>query len=369
MLIDIEVRGFGRIARPTFNLIKTSLASQGEIKNELRLIESGSLDSLPNLSTLNCPIVKKATDSFGADSSLDSYEGKIKCVKTFTLLEIKAGGERGAIWQDDTHNYNWLVASGRAKGEHKDHDDFYNRLGRADSGGSIGDILPSKEDYDQLATELDRSVTHQLQVSIAEVCNQMLEETLETGTSCEQILISVDGKDKKSGNSAGHISELTRVKLEFEESTFVDDADGCEATPLEACVVITFDHADPSAISLNRVAEINFLAAMQIEREKLEAITENNGNIWYFMEITREKLSERQDNLLSALINGTTLDDLDPSRRHWAPKEDIADGSVNNHPVRSLCGTYFTPITNGDEYLECAKCNELYSKLEPAPST
>lgn len=369
MLIDIEVRSLGRIARPTFNLIKNNLANQGEIKNELRLIESGRLYDLPNLSTLNCSIVKKAADSFGADSSLDSHEGKIKCVKTLTLLEIKAGGERGAVWQDDKHRYNWLVASGRAKGEHKDHDDFYNRLGRADSGGSIGDILPSKEDYDQLATELDRFVIHQLQVSIAEVCNQMLEETLETGSSCHHILMSVDGKDKKTGNSAGHISELTRVHLEFEESTFVDDADGCETVPLESCFVITFHHADLGAVNRNIVSELNFLAAMQIEREKLEAATTNNGDIWYFMEITREELSERKDNLLSALSDDTTLDNLDPSRRHWAPKEDITDGSVNNHPVRSLCGTYFTPITNGDKYLECEKCNELYSKLEPAPST
>lgn len=120
-----------RRARPTLRVLREELPSDWETPYVLRAVERGDIESAQPLNQLGHPILQKAAASFSDDPSQDTYVMPIAAVSSELLLEIKTGAWRAGVWVGD--DACWVVAVGRAKGNHADHDDFYRRLERLGS--------------------------------------------------------------------------------------------------------------------------------------------------------------------------------------------------------------------------------------------
>ena len=99
------------------------------------------------MSELAHPIVRKAVGSFGPVAAEYNFIGPIASATTERLLEIKQSQWRGGIWQDTETGVCWLVVAGLAKGGHQDHDDFYNRVKRANDSFGLKPWLPTEADH------------------------------------------------------------------------------------------------------------------------------------------------------------------------------------------------------------------------------
>src|SRR5699024_7236222 len=117
--------------------------------------------------------------SFGNDATDDTYVGRIAACRSVSLLEIKVGQWRGGVWIDEEQGVAWLVAGGLAKGNHKDHDDFYERLARLDQAGRATSLLPTSIDQ----TLLKRETAARLLTAWEQSIQRQVLDALQTITS------------------------------------------------------------------------------------------------------------------------------------------------------------------------------------------
>jgi hypothetical protein len=127
-----------RRARPTLRLIEEDLTTDWEMPEARRLLAEGAYDRLHPLSELKHPVISKAVESFGSDPDRDNYVGPVLASTKVPLLEIKASQWRGGVWEDKSTGVRWLVVAGLAKGDHQDHDDFYQLLSTGPTGKREG---------------------------------------------------------------------------------------------------------------------------------------------------------------------------------------------------------------------------------------
>ncbi|GMA18682.1 hypothetical protein [Arsenicicoccus piscis] len=139
-----------RQARPTLRVLREDLGSGWTDPFPQRLLSSGGdLQNLMPLSALPHPLVRKAAECFADGGGLDTSEGPIRSAPAaFPLSEIKVNQWRGGVWRD-AQGTHWLVVAGLAKCDHKDADDFYQRVGLIDAD-RIDQLRPTEEDREVL---------------------------------------------------------------------------------------------------------------------------------------------------------------------------------------------------------------------------
>lgn len=187
-----------RRARPTVRVLREDLTDGWESAWVQRTLTGPALTGLHPVSELPHPLVRKAAESFGNDATDDTYVGRIAACRSVSLLEIKVGQWRGGVWIDEEQGVAWLVAGGLAKGNHKDHDDFYERLARLDQAGRATSLLPTSIDQ----TLLKRETAARLLTAWEQSIQRQVLDALQTITSGGTVRFGVDHPNGARGEIA-----------------------------------------------------------------------------------------------------------------------------------------------------------------------
>lgn len=155
-----------RRARPTLRLLADDLVDGWSEARPKRALAAGRLDELCPLAELPHPLIAKARGMFGSDPEGDTYHQTIACAARLGFLEVRAGQWRGAIWTDPDNGVRWLVASGLARGEHTDDDDFYVQLAQVLETGREETLLPDDRDRRLLKLETANSLVRAWELSL-----------------------------------------------------------------------------------------------------------------------------------------------------------------------------------------------------------
>ncbi len=329
-----------RRARPTLRVLQEDLRDGWESSHAPPRAGAEGLDPLSPLSELPHPIIRKAAESFGDKPADDTYVGPIKSSTRINLLEIKTGQWRGGVWIDPDTDVCWLVAAGLAKGGHTDHDDFYQRLKRANESGEIDRWTPTdrrppaaqagnrslllndwERDIQRRALEALRSASREATATFAlphpssptgrfGECILTLTQTDEPGFRYEEFIVEVE------------------LANEFRASAL-----GWQAT-IRVLIAI-----NPPETGWDRVGDtystIADVGSLALRLNQLQAITD------------RGELAQSRPN----------------DRAHYAHRRNLALSTVVGLGVQSMCGIFFVPYQNHESFPRCEVCEERFLSL------
>jgi len=297
------------------------------------------LDPFSPLSDLRHPIIRKAAESFGAEQVDDLHEGAIRSSTDFSLLEIRRGQWRGAVWVDQD-DWPWLVAAGLAKGGHDDRDDFYEVVKRANDARVIGDWLPTEEDRQQLKRERVAALIPDWELEIQRRTLAAL-ESIATGGGIELILPHPQDAAEVFGSATITIeqhadTDYAREDLHVEFRL----ADHFRASDLGWIATIrVLISISPPEISWDRVGEtfstVDDIGHASARADELRAITD------------RRELASSSTN----------------DRAHYAHRRNLADAAIDGVAVRSMCGVYFVQTRDWETLERCEACETRWTSL------
>jgi hypothetical protein len=300
----------------------------------------GGLDPLSPLSELHHPIIRKAAASFTDDPTHDKYVGRIRSCTRFVMLEIRAGQWRGGVWVDPDTGVCWLVAAGLAKGGHADHDDFYERVRRADESGDIDKWLPTHDDRRQLRRETAATL--------------MIDWELDIQRRVLEALRAITG----GGTATVVLPHPTNLERPFGVCT-VTMVQADEPGFRREEVVVEIDLANEY-----RAANLGWQATMRV----LISISPPETG-WDRVGDTYSTINEigslvlRVDELRTVTDRGELAQSRPNDRAHYAHRQNLALSSIAGLGIRSLCGVYFVPYQDHEALPRCTTCEERYQAL------
>ncbi|MFT3943676.1 MAG: DUF3039 domain-containing protein [Ancrocorticia sp.] len=170
-----------RTARPTLRVIREDLTSGWSTPYFLRMLDKGEVSALHPFPSLPHPLIARAADSFGEEPQEDHHEGPVRSAGKYNLKEIKDGQWRGGVWAQD--EVCWLVVAGLAKGEHKDHDDFYKKVERLSDERASEIFRPTEEDIHLWRREVAATKMSEWDLRVQRLMTDLLERALSVGSS------------------------------------------------------------------------------------------------------------------------------------------------------------------------------------------
>ena len=329
-----------RRARPTLRLLAEDLTAGWDSPQPARQLTSHAYDELHPLSELPHPIIAKATESFGPIAENDSFVGPIASSTTLRLLEIKAGQWRGGVWRDPETGVHWLVVAGKAKGEHQDRDDFYQRVQRENDNGDPNRWLPTDHDTHLLKQETAARLVTEWELSVQ---RQMLDalRAVQAGGST-RVTVSHPHPDK------GTLAQLTLVVTPVRETDY--KADEIE---LEVNTVMPY-----AGSHLTWHLTVRVLISVSPPEQGWDRYKDTYTNIAEPGEWTR-RVTE-----LESLVADGKLAESEPGQHcHYAHREHLAGRTIEGQAVRALCGAFFVPIQDHEKLPRCPQCEERYNEL------
>jgi hypothetical protein len=329
-----------RRARPTLRLIEEDLAVGWESPQPLRLLADGARDGLHPLSELPHPIITKAAESFGPDAASDNYVGPVACSARLRLLEIKIAQWRGGVWKDPGTGVHWLVVAGLAKGGHRDHDDFYERVKRENDGGDPERWLPTAEDHRLLKRETAARLMTEWELGVQEQALKALREVRSGGSTRITVPHPVPGN--------GSLAQFTLAVTAIRE-------DGYEADEIEAEIVPASSHAG-SNLAWRLTTRI--LISLSPPEQGWDRYKNSYANIaepgWWAKRVAE----------LEALVAGRELAESEPGRHsHYVHRTHLAGNTIEGKAVRAICGVFFVPAQDHQALPTCPACKEQYDAL------
>ncbi|MDM4763645.1 DUF3039 domain-containing protein [Galbitalea sp. SE-J8] len=320
-----------RHGRPTLRVLRDDLGMA---------ISSEGLDPHSPLIEIDHPIIKKAAESFGADPAADLHEGPIRSSRRNRLLEIKQSQWRGGVWIDDATGEPWLVAAGIAKGDHKDHDDFYQRLARADESGATDAWLPTDADKRQLRREAAAMLVVEWELTVQRAVLAVLKRAL----GAREITFSLPHPKSEEPDLGTVTVTVDRVRDPDYDS---DD------------LLVEIDLVDRHKGSrLGWTAELRVLTTL----EPRQMAWDSGGGI-YSPKLDAGRLDERVAEL-QRLVDANELAAPVPNElAHYSHRRNLAEATVEGKGVRSLCGQYFVPTRDHETTPRCPVCEERFSAL------
>lgn len=325
-----------RRARPTLEVIANQLTNGWRDAWPQRAVQEGSFAELHPLSELPHPLIAKAADSFGTDPSSDNSPGLIKSATTLSLHEVRISQWRGGIWCDPDTGVHWLVVAGLAKGNHLDHDDFYEKVKRLDESKSLATLLPSEADKTLLKRETAARLRSDWLLKIQTQVSSALKTALE---------------ERKSSFRIAH--PVVAEKHFAEVSIEVDREDDIHT------VTVSFDFANEfKADSLSWDSTIQVLSAISPPQEGWDV-----AHGLYFVYAEDGYLSKRVSELAEMSSSRRLAESRPGEFAHFTHSAHIAGATVEGEAVVSMCGYYFVPYRNPDDYNQCPRCREEYERL------
>jgi hypothetical protein len=329
-----------RRARPTLRVIHDDLSAGWESSPAQALAGVGGLDPLSPLSELPHPIIRKALESFGDDPERDNYVGLIKSSTRFALLEIKSGQWRSGVWVDPDTGVCWLVAAGLAKGDHTDHDDFYERVKRANESGQIDRWLPTDDDRRQLKRETAARLLPDWELDIQ-----------------RRVLVAL--RAVSVGGTAALLFPTRRTRQANSESARSPCRKCTNLTSNNEEVVVEVDLENKfRASSLGWQATLRVLVAISPPETDWDRAGDTYSTIGEIGSLVSRL------NQLQAIIERGQLAQSHPNdMAHYAHRRNLTHSSVAGFAVRSMCGVYFVPYQDHESLPKCAVCDERYLAL------
>lgn len=301
-----------------------------------RLLNDGAHDELHPISELPHPIIAKATESFGANEADDNFVGSIGSSTKLRLLEIKQSQWRGGVWIDEETGVCWLIVAGLAKGGHKDHDDFYQRILRENNSTNLEHWLPTTDDLRLLKSETAARLMTEWELSTQRKIRDVFQDIHSGGLQ----RISIDHPIPTRGLFA-------TIDIQISST---EDTD-------EVTVVIEPSH---TAAGSNLLWKLTTRVLISINPP--EQIWDRYRNTYYSLDEAGTWLDRLTE--LNALVKANELAQSIPgSVSHYSHRKHPAGSTITGKAVRSLCGAFFVPTQDHTKLPQCPECKESYTKL------
>ena len=341
-----------RTARPTLRVLTEDLAGEGTLKNVLRSLGRADTDDLGSLCDLPHPIIAKAATDIGEDPTQDSHEGLIRGSTTYRLFEVKSGQWRGGVWPDDEGSAHWLVVAGLAKGDHKDHDDFYARVERAQgSEGACQTWLPTAEDRRLLRREILASTRIALMLDIQRLVLDALSTALASGSAAFDILLPAEGK-LRDARVEQRLLTSVEMTMTPERSSQIDTDD----------LVVSFN--TPPA---RRASELEWDVRMRVLISLMPPEQGWDGDDFAYWNMAEPGAWQARVQRLQELVTQGFLEESVPGRAaHRAHRRGLTHRSIEGKAVRGLCGVPFVPRQDHESLPACEACEAEWQAL-PQP--
>jgi hypothetical protein len=329
-----------RRARPTLRTLVDDLTSGWTSPQPQRHLRDKRYDELHPLSELPHPIVAKAAASFGPDLAGDSFVGQIVSVTQLRLLEIKSAQWRGAIWEDSESGVCWLVAAGLAKGEHKDHDDFYQEAKRENDSGDIARWLPTDEDQRLLRRETAARLITEWELAVQRQVLEALRLVHDGGRQRLEVV-----HPRYAGQKLA-VVELTVTAVR---------EDGYAAD--EILLQISAVHGSIGS-NLEWQLTTRVLTTLSPPVQGWDRYKDTYSNIaepgaW------TERIAE-----LGALVEADELAVSQPgTSSHYVHARHLAGSTIEGRAVRAMCGVYFVPMQDHESIPKCETCATRFAEL------
>jgi len=242
-------------------------------------------------------------------------------------MEVRTSQWRAGVWLD-SEGVQWVVIAGLAKGGHRDHEDFYQRLERqCDTERGRKALLPTDEDARLLKRETAARVLTDWELAVQALAVDLLAGALHHG--CHRVVVPHPTKT----------IPLAEVELEF------ITGDGIEE------FVLSFINNTRQGTHLAYVMERRLLISIAPPEQEWDLA----GGIYSAMEESGH-CARQIERLRDASRERRLLDSDRGHVAHRVHRRHIGDASVDGRAVRSLCGVYFVPLTDPDALPECEEC-------------
>lgn len=325
-------------ARPTLRLLR-ALSDGWEDAFQHRAVSEERWDDVQPLSSLRHPILLKCRNTFEAKPHDRRSRRPIACSRDLRLEEIRFSQWRAAIWLDDD-GVQWIVAAGRAKGNHEDREDFYEILDRQCSTEEGRDaLLPTDADRNLLKRETAARILTDWELSLQPIVARLLENAVTTGRSRTAIPHPI------------HSRLLTELELEVAIGADVEE------------FVLTFiNHQQPGS-PLAYALERRLLISIAPPEQDWDV----GSGIYAAMEAPGHAQSQIGE-LRRAVDENRLLESTPGQSAHRAHRRHIGDAAVSGRALRALCGVFFVPRTDPEKLPCCTECEQTYNSLPPIRS-
>lgn len=320
-----------RSGRPTVRVLREDL---GVTRLE------DDLDAHSPLSEWDHPLIRKLTTSFGANPADDQHEGSIRSSRRLRLLEIKQSQWRGGVWIDEASGQPWLVTAGLAKGEHKDHDDFYVQVEAADKAGTSQAWLPTARDQLQLKRETAAALVLEWRLRLQAAVLDALEPIANGGE------INIELPHPKEDEPAMGTATLT-VELIREHAYNLDE--------LLLEVNLSNEHKGSNlgwTVTLGLLAAVHPIETAWDWGSAIFSVALDKGRVADRIVELRVLVEERE--LPSWVPNGSA---------HRAHRQNLAEATVEGKGVRAMCGIFFVPSRDHVSLPHCETCDREFESL------
>lgn len=325
-----------KTARPTIRLLQEDLNDGWAKSYERRAASKGQWNDIHPFSAVEHPIVAKCADSLTDDPSSDGTMQLIVSSGSLRLLEVRMSQWRAGVWTDPGTGVRWIVAAGLAKGNHTDHDDFYERLKvRVDSGGGES-LLPTFEDQELLRIET--------------VARLLLAWELNLQYQVKQALLQVVQGDSYRFTIEHPVRKQAMGEVEFVHEVMED----CSELVVEFILSNAHQNSELGWMAITRILNASYPPMQGWDRTgTIFSVMGEAG----FLVPQIAALEEAGDIQL--------LVEAEPGESsHYTHRRHLADRTIFGKSVRSLCGVYFVPMQDHERFPECPSCAEKMNYVD-----
>lgn len=303
-----------------------------------RQIAAENWAALHPLAELAHPVIAKAAELYGSNPDHDPAPQPIASSSDPRLLKFGLGQWRAAIWSDPVTGVRWLCAAGRAKGGHRDRDDFYEQIADRVRRGHGSDLLPTDHDRALLRSETATWLLTEWELQIQSDVADCLVNLADTNVASFRI---------------AHPTQNT--ELAFVTLTLTIDAPHLEDFQVDIDWKTSQQGSHLGAVMIRRVLTSIAPVAQEWDVHR-----------WSYSQIAEYGHRARR---ISELQHASVSQELlahDPgSVSHYVHTPHIAKSSIEGQAVRALCGVFFVVTQDHNGMDVCPHCQEQYILAQP----
>jgi len=330
-------------ARPTLHVLR-SLHDGWESVGQQRAVQDERWHDLQPLAELRHPVLAKCCEQFGSDPSHDLYRDRIASSGSLSLAEVRIQQWRAGVWTDPDTHVRWILAVGRAKGDHQDRDDFYEQLSAHVSRTGGDDLLPTAVDRRLLERETMAWVLTRLELKVQAIAGCLLREAM--AHSSARALIAHPTKKNIREEPVPLTTAILTWTAHHEPDFDYED------------LVVEFTDTDYSSPKLLATVQERLLISLapptqdwDIAGEIYAAMEEHGHSRTRIHELEE---AEAREELLPPFLGAVS---------HYTHKRHITSAVVNANAVRALCGVFFVPMRDPQDLATCPRCETALSEI------
>lgn len=332
-----------RTARPTLRVIREDLRDGWDNPYPRQAIENGAPEEILPLTSLGHPILVKATESFGENPTEDSPVGTIAAASSQVLYEVKVNQWRAGVWIDE-HEVCWVIAAGLAKGGHKDHDDFYERIQRIESRNSLPDLLPTPTDEELWTIERSHALLDAWHMETQRIATDALVGVASGGRL--RFTVPAPAVAAERGRPET-LAEVDLIVERFREPDYtaeevvltIHEQIGWKGSPLASALALSLlamVHPPETDWDIGGGSYSNMLEVGTLERRIAE-----------LREMSRTGRRATSEPCLES---------------HYVHQKNLAARTLNGKVTRAICGAYFVPRHDHEQLPVCQQCAAAYAE-------